>query len=87
MKLNLLTCLTALALAFLSLTLNAQQEIDTQWKTQINSIFSGLNKAQVPHAMLLDYAMEFTDVTAYNVTVTDTTYVNANIVGYIYKTI
>jgi hypothetical protein len=37
--------------------------------------------------MLLDYAMEFTDVEAYNGVVTDSTYVNANVVGDIYKTL
>jgi hypothetical protein len=37
--------------------------------------------------MLLDYAMEFTDVTAYNGVLTDTTYINANVLGDIYKTL
>ncbi|MBZ9650880.1 hypothetical protein [Psychroflexus montanilacus] len=37
--------------------------------------------------MLLDYAMEFTDVTAYNGVITDTTDVNINVVGDIYKTL
>jgi hypothetical protein len=35
--------------------------------------------------MLLDYVMEFTNVEAYDGTLTDSTYVNANVVGDIYK--
>jgi|GEM_PF-6918314 len=35
----------------------------------------------------LDYAMEFTDVTAYNSTLTDSTAVNSSMFSNIYKTI
>jgi hypothetical protein len=37
--------------------------------------------------MLLDFSMEFTDVTAYNGVLTDSTYINANVLGDIYKTL
>ena len=73
--------------AFLSLLLNAQTEINNNWKNQINPIFQGLNKNRVPHKVLLDYAMEFTNVPAYNGTLTDSTYVDANVLGNIYKTL
>lgn len=77
-----------LVLALLiSITLNAQTEINDQWKGQINPVFQGLNKSKVPYKVLLDYAMEFTNVPAYNGTLTDSTYVDANILGNIYKTL
>ena len=73
--------------AFISLLLNAQTEVNNNWKNQINPIFQGLDKSKVPNAVLLDYAMEFTNVPAYNGTLTDSTYVDANILGNIYKTL
>ncbi|RBP26030.1 hypothetical protein DFR65_1193 [Oceanihabitans sediminis] len=73
--------------AFISLLLNAQTEVNNNWKNQINPIFQGLNKNNVPNAILLDYAMEFTNMPAYNGTLTDSTYVDANVLGNIYKTL
>ena len=61
--------------------------MDNQWKNSINPIFENLDKTKVQSGMLLDYAMEFTDVTAYNGVLTDTTYINANVLGDIYKTL
>lgn len=61
--------------------------IDNQWKNSINPIFENLDKSKVQSGMLLDYAMEFTDVTAYNGVLTDTTYIDANVLGDIYKTL
>ena len=75
------------SLLLFSLMLHAQTEINTNWKNQINPIFQGLNKSRVPNAILLDYAMEFTNVPAYNGTLTDSTYVDANVMGNIYKTL
>ena len=49
------------SLLLLSVFASAQTEIDTHWKNQINPIFQGLNKNRVPHKVLLDYAMEFTN--------------------------
>jgi hypothetical protein len=65
----------------------AQINVDNQWKSSINPIFENLDKTKVQSGMLLDYAMEFTDVTAYNGVLTDTTYINANVLGDIYKTL
>ena len=65
----------------------AQINIDNQWKNSINPIFQNLDKSKVQSGMLLDYAMEFTDVNAYNGVLTDTTYVDANVMGDIYKTL
>ncbi len=65
----------------------AQINVDNQWKTLINPKFQNLDKTRIQSGMLLDYAMEFTDVTAYNGVTTDTTYINANVMGDIYKTL
>ena len=83
LKKGILLC----SLLLLSVFASAQTEIDTHWKNQINPIFQGLNKNRVPHKVLLDYAMEFTNVPAYNGTLTDSTYVDATILGNIYKTL
>lgn len=64
-----------------------QREIDSQWANQINPIFNGLDKSRVPHAVLLDYAMEFTDVMAYNGVLTDSTAIDVNVYSNIYKTL
>lgn len=65
----------------------AQVQTDSQWKNAINPIFQHLDKSKIQSGILLDYAMEFTDVSAYNGILTDTTYINANLVGDIYKTL
>jgi len=65
----------------------AQIHVDNNWKNSINPIFENLDKTKISSGMLLDYAMEFTNVVAYNGVVTDSTYVNANVVGDIYKTL
>jgi len=74
-------------LLLLPCLLFAQIHVDNNWANEINPIFQNLDKSKITSGMLLDYAMEFTDVTAYNGTLTDSTYVNANVVGDIYKTL
>lgn len=80
-KLYLLTLFLLPSLIF------AQLEVDTDWKTEINNIFQYLDKSKVTSGHLLDYAMEFTDITAYDGVVRDTNYVDLNVVGNIYKTL
>ncbi|MHA3786783.1 T9SS type A sorting domain-containing protein [Flavobacterium hauense] len=65
----------------------SQIKVDTIWKSQINAIFENIDKSRVPTGVLLDYAMEFTNVAAYNGTITDSTEVSATILGNIYKTL
>jgi hypothetical protein len=65
----------------------AQVNVDNQWKNTVNPIFQNLDKTKIQSGMLLDYAMEFTDVAAYNGVLTDTTYIDANVLGDIYKTL
>lgn len=62
-------------------------EINREWKNQVNPIFQGLNKARIPNGILNDYALEFTNVPAYNGSLTDSTFIDANIMGNIYKTL
>jgi hypothetical protein len=72
---------------FTSLATFAQQEINTSFKTQMNTTFGNLDKAKVPHGILLDYGMEFTNVPAYNGTLTDSTYSDLTSISQIYKTL
>lgn len=65
----------------------SQINLDMGWAAQINPIFENLEKQRIESGMLLDYAMEFTDVAAYNGRITDSTYINANVLGDIYKTL
>lgn len=78
--------LTYLILLLPSL-LFSQINMDNNWANEINLIFQNLDKSKITSGMLLDYAMEFTNVEAYNGTLTDSTYVNANVVGDVYKTL
>src|SRR5690554_451774 len=71
----------------LSFSTYSQKEINREWTAQINAVFENLDKSKVPHGILLDYAMEFTDVTAYDGRLTDSTYVDVNVFGNIYKTL
>ena len=72
---------------FTSLATFSQQEINTTFKTQMNTTFGNLDKAKVPHGILLDYGMEFTNVPAYNGTLTDSTYSDLTSISQIYKTL
>lgn len=70
-----------------SLSVMAQKEVNTSWSDYINPIFAGLDKTKVPHGVLLDYAMEFTNVPSYNGTLTDSTNIDIDVFGNIYKTL
>ena len=74
-------------LFLLPLLTMAQINVDNRWKNAINPIFENLDKSKIPSGMLLDYAMEFTDVTAYNGVLTDSTFINTHVMGEIYKTL
>jgi hypothetical protein len=64
-----------------------QQEINTSFKTQMNATFGNLDKNRVPHGVLLDYGMEFTNVPRYNGTLTDSTFTDMTVMSHIYKTL
>lgn len=46
------------------------QSVSTDYATQINSVFANLDKTKVPHKLLIDYAMEFAELSAFNGTLT-----------------
>lgn len=62
------------ALLLFPFLLIAQIQVNNNWKNLINPTFQSLDKSKIQSGMLLDYAMGFTDVTAYNGVLTDTTY-------------
>lgn len=66
---------------------NAQQEISTAYATQASAMFAPLDKTKIPHGILLDFGMEFTNLKAYNGTLTDSTAVNAIALKNIYNTL
>ena len=51
----------------------AQIGINNNCKNTINPIFSNFDKSRIQSRILLDHAMEFTEVTAYNGVLTDRT--------------
>ena len=65
----------------------AQINVSNDWKNSINATFQNLDKTKISSGLLLDYAMEFTNVTAYNGVLTDSTYIDINVIGDIYKTL
>lgn len=79
--------ITQLFLLLICCTCFAQRQVDGQWKKEVNTIFANLDKNQVPQGLLLDYAMDFTNVAAYNGKLTDSTHVNVNAFSDIYKTL
>lgn len=42
------------------------QTVNTEFETLINLTFAGIDKSKVPHSLLVDYAMEFTELSAYD---------------------
>jgi len=74
-------------LFFYLLVTNAQTEINTSFAEQMNTLFSDLDKTKIPHGILLDYGMEFTDVTAYNGILSDSVGINSTQLKEIYNTL
>lgn len=65
----------------------AQQEISTTFATQTNAMFAPLDKTKVPNGILLNFGMEYTNVEAFNGTLTDSTSVDAAKLKQIYNTL
>lgn len=72
---------------FLPIIAVAQNHLDSSYSNSINTIFEHLDKSKVQSGILLDYGLEFTDVTAYNGTVSEDNYVDVHVLSDIYKTI
>lgn len=59
-------CKFSLVLTLLFSLLTNAQTVNTSFATQINSTFQYLDKTKVPHKLLVNYAMEFEELSAYN---------------------
>lgn len=67
--------------------IQAQQDVNTTFATQMNDIFAPLDKTKVPNGILLDYGMEFANLRAFNGILTDSTYINAGNLKQLYNTL
>lgn len=81
-------------IAFLSInqTIRAQEAepekvIDNEYHQQIEKIFGKLDRTKVPNGILADIAFPFTDLKAYNGTLTDSTQITVEVFSDIYKTL
>lgn len=64
------------------------KEIDTTFNTKMNFIFGNLDKSHVPFGLLKDYAMEFTNLQAYDGSnMADSTLLNKALLSEIYNTL
>ena len=45
---------------------HAQSQTSTEYATHINAVFANLDISKVPHKLLVDYAMEFAELSAFN---------------------
>lgn len=80
--------ITLLFILFLAYNIaNAQQEISRAYATEASAMFAPLNKTLVPHGILLDFGMEFTNLKAYNGRLTDSTAVSIKELSSIFKTL
>ena len=66
---------------------SAQQEISTTYATQATNMFAPLDKNRIPHKVLLDYGFEYTNLKAFNGTLTDSTVVDVPTLKHIYNTL
>lgn len=82
-----ITLLLALVLGIFMQAQEDTRDINTGFATQINHVFEHLEKDRVPHGLLKDYAFEFTELTAYNGTITDTNAVHVGSYQEIYSTL
>ena len=79
----LLTC----TILLISTAMNAQRQINDDWANKINPVFEKLDKSKVPFGILQDFAMDFTDISAFNGRITDSTQMNIDRFSQIYKTL
>ncbi len=87
MKINSLFRKFFLVMTLTIFSVAKAQTVNTEWATKINQTFAGIDKNKVPHSLLRDYAMEFTDLAAYNGMLTDTSYVSKGTLTSIYNTL
>lgn len=63
------------------------QSVNTEYATQINSTFANLDKTRIPHKLLVNYAMEFEELSAFNGTLSSQNFVNVGNYKGIYNTL
>lgn len=86
MSKNIYCCL--LFVVFAIGDVNAQTTGEESLRQDLNSIFQGLNKYRVPTGLLLDYAIEYTDIRPYNgKDMSDSTIVDRHIFTNILRTL
>ncbi|UOX34003.1 hypothetical protein LXD69_00465 [Flavobacterium sediminilitoris] len=66
---------------------SSAQTVNTDYATQINNTFQNLDKTKIPHKLLIDYAMEFAELSAYNGTLTTDNLVHRGTYAEIYNTL
>lgn len=76
-----------LLVCFLTNIIYGQQVNNTEYKTKTLQVFQNLDKTKVPHGILLDFGMEFTNLQAFNGTLTDSTVTTSQTLSDIYKTL
>lgn len=74
-------------LFLVSVMATAQQEISTAYADAVNNMFAPLDKTRIPHKILLDFGFEYTNLKAFNGTLTDSTVVDAQTLKHIYNTL
>ncbi len=80
-------CYKLLFACFLTATSFSQQVNNTEFKTKTLQVYQNLDKTRVPHGILLDFGMEFTNLKAFNGTLTDSTFTTSQTMSDIYKTL
>ena len=66
---------------------SAQQEINYDFTYKMNALFGQLDKSKIPHGILLDYGMEFTNLEEFDGTITNRNYVTLSRLEEVYKTL
>ncbi len=78
---------TATLLLFLFTQKIMAQTVSTAYENEINTIFNGVDKTKVPHKLLLDYGMEFTDLLGYDGTLSNENFIHKGTYESIYNTL
>ena len=84
MKINFIKILIV---CFLTNHLFGQQVTNTEFKTKTLEIFKDLDKERVPHGILLDFGMEFTNIQKFDGKLSDSVYSSSQSVSDCYKTL
>ena len=87
MKKTLYSLKRIIILCLLATNFASAQTVSTAYATQINATFANLDKTRIPHKLLVDYAMEFAELSGYNGILTAENIVNRGQYTSIYNTL